>query len=293
MIRERLEFIKGLALEAGKLTLEGYGKCDQMPKDVDAGYYDIATVYDFRTEELVRKRILDEYGEPILGEEDGLVGDRETARQKLWIVDPIDGTFNYQRGLPLYAVSIAYCENGVPVCGGIYLPALDQLFFAAKGRGAFQVKGSASTPVPIRVSQEREMARLVISLAGSETYRLAATCAAQGVPWRSLRFLLCAVASLVYVASGPIDLFTDASLHLWDCAAGDIVLQEAGGPATVDYHGTPIFPKYVNRRLDLGETGGFPIMAASSPELLQEPLQRLVSAAGIQVPEPGVATVQG
>ncbi len=283
MIKERLDFIKSLALEAGKLTLEGYGKCDQMPKDIENGYYDIATVYDLRTEELVRKRILDEFGEPFLGEEDGLVGDQETARQKLWIVDPIDGTFNYQRGLPLYAVSIAYCENGVPVCGGIYLPALDQLFYAARGRGAFQVKGSTSNPVPIRVSQEREMERLVISLAGSETYRLVAACAGQGVPWRSLRFLLCAVASIVYVASGPIDLFTDTSLHLWDCAAGDIVLREAGGPATADYHGTPIFPKYVNRRLDLGETGGFPIMAASSPELLQEPLQRLVSAAGLQM----------
>ena len=83
MIKERLEFIKRLALEAGRLTLEGYGKCDQMPKDNEAGYYDIATIYDFRTEELVRQRILDRFREPILGEEDGLIGDRETARQTL------------------------------------------------------------------------------------------------------------------------------------------------------------------------------------------------------------------
>ena len=287
MIKERLDFVKSLALEAGKLTLEGYGKCDQMPKDTDAGYYDIATVYDYRTEELVRQRILDEFGEPILGEEDGLIGDREMARHRLWIVDPIDGTFNYQRGLPLYGVSIAYCENGLPLCGGIYLPALDQLFFAARGSGAFLLEGGASAPAPIRVSQEREIARLVISLAGSETYRLAATCAAQGVPWRSLRFLLCAVASIVYVASGSVDLFTDASLNLWDCAAGDLVLQEAGGPAVVDYQGQPIFPDTVNRQLDAGQTSGFAIMAASSSELLQEPLRRLISAAGIQAPELG------
>lgn len=283
MIRERLDFAKRLALEAGRLTLQGFGKCDQMPKDTVGGYYDIATEYDFRTEELIRGRILDEFGELILGEEDGLIGDHETARSRLWIVDPIDGTFNYQRGLPLYAVSIAYCEHGIPVCGAVYLPALDELFSAAKGSGAFLDRGDLSSPAPIRVSHEREPARLVISLAGSETYRLAAACAGLGIPWRSLRFLLCAVASIVYVAAGRMDAFTDASLNLWDCAAGDIILQEAGGPAVVDYRGMPIFPEYVNRSMDSDHAGGIPLKAASSPELLEDPLRRLISAAGLQV----------
>jgi myo-inositol-1(or 4)-monophosphatase len=292
MTQERMEFIKSLALEAGRLTLEGYGKCDQMPKNNKAGYYDIATVYDFRTEELVRQQILDRFGEPILGEEDGLIGDQRMARHRLWIVDPIDGTFNYQRGLPFYGVSIAYCEAGLPVCAAIYLPVLDQLFFAARGSGAFLVEGSTSTPAPIRVSQEKEMARLVISLAGSDTYRLAAACAAQGVPWRSLRFLMCAVASIAYVASGSVDLFTDASLNLWDCAAGDLVLQEAGGLPLVDYRGWPIFPETVHRQLDAGQTSGFPVMAASSPELLKEPLNRLIAAAGVRGTESGAVAVQ-
>ena len=81
-------------------------------------------------------------------------------------VDPVDGTFNYQRGLPLYAVSIGYCEEGIPVCGAIYLPALDELFFAAQGSGAFLAKHDLASPVPLRISQEREWARLVISVAG-------------------------------------------------------------------------------------------------------------------------------
>lgn len=283
MYGERIDFIKRLALEAGRLTLEGYGKCDQIPKDIPEGYYDIATEYDLRAEELVRRRILDEFGEPILGEEGGLIGDREAARRKLWIVDPIDGTFNYQRGLPLYAVSIAFCENGVPVCGGIYLPALDELFSAARGSGAFLNRSDSSDPVPIRVGQEWELARLVISIAGSQTYRLVAACASVGVPWRSVRLLVGAVASIAYIAAGRMEIFTDTSLHLWDCAAGDILLQEAGGPATVDYGGIPIFPEYVNRRLDLGQTGGISLMAASSPALLEDPLRRLISAAGLQV----------
>lgn len=276
-----MEFIKQLAREAGALTLEGYGKCDQVPKDVADGY-DIATVYDLRTEELVKTRILDEFGEPILGEEDGLVGDREMAKHKLWIVDPIDGTFNYQRGLPLYGVSIAFCEDGLPVCGAIFLPVLDQLFFAARGCGAFLTENGAPAPVPVAVSQERTLPRLVISLAGSGMFRLAAACAAEGVPWRSLRLLMCAVASIAYVASGHIDAFSDTSLSLWDCAAGDILLREAQGPALVDYHQIPIFPEYVRRRVERNDTRKFTCMAASSQALFHEPLGRVIASAGFQ-----------
>lgn len=289
MYRERMEFIKQLALEAGALTLEGFGKCDQVPKDVADGY-DIATVYDLRTEDLVKARILDQFGEPILGEEDGLVGDREMARHRLWIVDPIDGTFNYQRGLPLYGVSIAFCEEGLPVCGAIYLPALDQLYYAASGSGAFLTQNGASAPVPLAVSDERELPRLVISLAGSGAYRLAAACSAEGVPWRSLRFLMCAVASIAYVASGHIDAFSDTSLSLWDCAAGDILLREAQGPALVDYHRVPIFPEYVRRRVELDDTRKITCMAASSQELFHEPLGRVISSAGLQPEDAHVAT---
>jgi len=282
--KQRLDFIKTLALEAGQLTLEGFGQCGQMPKEGSDGY-DIATIYDLRTEELIKKRILDEFAEPVLGEEDGLIGDRELARQKLWIADPIDGTFNYQRGLPPYGVSIAFCEEGIPVCGIIYLPALRQLFFAARGTGAFLADGDGAEASPIRVSQERELARLVISVAGSCSYPFLAACAAEGVPWRSLRLHLCAVASLAHIAAGRMDAFVDKGLNLWDCAAGDIILREAGGPPICDYRGVPIFPKYVNRRLEQDDPSGFACVAASSQDLIEEPLKRLISLAGYQVEE--------
>jgi myo-inositol-1(or 4)-monophosphatase len=280
-MQQRLEFTKRLALEAGKLTLEGHGKCGQMPKGGQDGY-DIATVFDFRTEELVKKRILDHYGEPVLGEEDGLIGDARAAEETLWIVDPIDGTFNYQRGLPLYGVSIAFCQDRVPVCGAIYLPALNQLYFAARGAGAFLIDRDAPSPVPISVSQERDLPKLVISLAGSGMYRLMAACADQQIPWRSLRLSLCAVASLAFVASGRADIFSDTALSLWDLAAGYVILQEAGGPAIVDYGGMPIFPEYIDRRLRRGDTEKFPCIAASSPELAEQPIGKLIAAAGLR-----------
>ena len=289
MIQERLEFTKRLALEAGRLTLEGHGKCGRMPKDVRDGY-DIATVFDFRAEELVKKRILDQFGEPVLGEEDGLIGDPGAAEGALWIVDPIDGTFNYQRGLPLYAVSIAFCQDGIPVCGAISLPALDQLFFAAQGSGAFLIDRDATSPVPIGVSQETDLPKLVISVSGGDVYRLVAACADEKIPWRCLRLSMCAVSSLAFVAAGRTDIFSDTGLSLWDVAAADILLREAGGPAIVDYQGTPIFPEYVHRRLRLGDTNKFPCVGASSPELIQQPMGRLLSASGLRAPaQPGAA----
>ena len=280
MYQGRLEFIKNLAREAGRLTLEGFGQCGRLTKDGPDGY-DIATEYDFRTEDLVKERLHKAFDEPVLGEEEGLIGDPETARHRLWIVDPIDGTFNYQRGLPYYGVSIAFCEEGLPICGAIYLPALDQMFFAARGAGAFLEGRDLSSPARLSVSQERDLEKLVISLAGQGTYRLVAACATEGVPWRSLRFLLSAVASIAYVAAGRVDVFSDTALSLWDCAAGDILLQEAGGPATFDYRGAPIFPEYVERWLSHGDRGKFSLVAASSLEVYQDTLKPILTVAGL------------
>lgn len=170
----------------------------------------------------------------------------------------------------------------MPVCGAVFLPAVDELFFAAKGSGAFLSSPSTANPLPIHIRRERELAKLVISLAGRDTYQFMAASAAEGVPWRSIRILLCAVSSITYIASGRMDIFADTALGLWDCAAGDIILQEAGGPATVDYQGIPIFPEYVNRLLDLGDAEKFSLVAVSSAELLQEPMARLLAASGSQ-----------
>lgn len=279
---KRIDFIKKLATEAGKLTLEGFGKSGQIPKDVQDGY-DIATEYDLRTEELVKRRILDEFGEPVLGEEDGLIGDRELAKQSLWIVDPIDGTFNYQRGIPLYGVSIAYCQVGVPVSGAIYLPVLEQLFYAGQGQGAHLAEGNLQSPRPIQVSNEQEIPRLVISMAGREVYQLLAGCEREGIPRRTLRLLMSAVLSLAYIAAGRMDAYVHTALSLWDCAAGEILLREAGGPPACDFQGVPIFPKYVNKLVERNEQDNFTFVAVSSRDLFEGPIKRVIHSAGLQV----------
>lgn len=288
MHQRRIDFVKALALEAGRLTLEGYGRCGQVPKDSTDGY-DIATEYDIRTEELVKERILEEFGEPVLGEEDGLIGDPEEAKKALWIVDPIDGTFNYQRGLPFYGVSLAYCVDGVPTCGAIFLPVLNQLYYASSGVGAFLVTGTSSTPTRIRVNPEWRSQSLVIGLSGKDAYRLTAAFEAEGIPWRTLRYFMCAVADLAYLADGRMDAYYHTALNLWDCAAADIILREAGGPACSDFEGVSIFPAYVNRYLEHSGAGPFTFVAASGPDLFEDPLKRIIASAGFKMEGPGAA----
>jgi myo-inositol-1(or 4)-monophosphatase len=285
MYQERLDFASDLAREAGQMTLEGFGETGQIAKD-GLDEYDIFTEYDLRTEDLLRGRILREFGEPVLGEENGLSGDRETAQRRLWIVDPIDGTFNYQRGLPHFGVTIAYCEDGIPVCGAVFMPALGQLFSAAKGLGAWLAEHGASTPAPIRVADSaQEGSKLVLAVGGQAGYRLIAALSEQGIPRRSFRYLMCAVACLSYVASGRIDAYLHSGLCLWDCAAGDIMLQEAGGPALIDNRGVAVFPKYVNRFLALDDTRRFPMVAASSLGLIHSPITQVLASAGLQAQE--------
>jgi myo-inositol-1(or 4)-monophosphatase len=281
MYQERLDFINDLCLDAGKMTLEGFGKTGQIPKE-NPDEYDISTEYDLRTEELLRSRIVQEFGEPILGEETGLVGNRQTARHKLWIVDPIDGTFNYQRGIPLFGVTIAYCEDGIPVCGAIFLPALGQLFSAASGEGAFLTERGNHTPVPIHVANSaQDASKLVIAVAGKDAYRLIAAFGEQRVPRRSMRYFMCAVICLAYVASGRIDAYLNSGLCLWDCAAGNIILREAGGPALIDHRGVPIFPNYVLRFLAFDDASRFPVVAASGHDLIQDFIRRVLASANL------------
>lgn len=289
LYQKRIEFIKDLALETGRLTLSGHGRCDQVPKDSKDGY-DISTEYDIRAEKLVRERILETYGEPVLGEEDGLIGAPDEAKRNLWIVDPIDGTFNYQRGLPFYGVSIAYCVGGVPACGAIYLPVLDQLFYATSGSGAFLAADGGSTPARISVNHEWHDRSLIIGLSGKDAYQLTAAFSDAAIPWRTMRYFMCAVADLAYVAAGRMDAYYHTALNLWDVAAADVILREAGGPACSDFEGNPIFPTHVDRCLEQGGAIPFSFVAACSLALFDEPLKRILDSLDGE-PDEGVGAI--
>ena len=137
-LSRRLEIAVRVAREAGDLTLDYFGipdlridtKSDQSP----------VTEADRLAEQLIRKRVSEEFPDDgFLGEEYGDTPGQSTSR---WILDPIDGTKSFVRGVPLFGTLIGLETEQEMVAGVIYMPALHEMVFAAKGLGAWWIPGS-------------------------------------------------------------------------------------------------------------------------------------------------------
>ena len=125
----RLDFCRQLARQAGVMAHTGFGTAPASLK----GRHDVLTEMDGQVERFVRAAIAAAYpDDAIIGEEDG-----GAAGERVWIIDPIDGTANYARGIAHYCVSIGYLEGGRPEVGAIYDPSHDRLYSARRGHGAW------------------------------------------------------------------------------------------------------------------------------------------------------------
>ncbi len=160
------------------------------------------------------------------GEETGA---RPGEAELTWIVDPLDGTTNFLKGWPHWAVSIALCRNEDILAGLIYAPAQNELFCAEQGKGAF-LNGA-----PIKVSQETNLQTALFATGmpagGRVTYlkdaladleRLMPQCA-------GIRRAGAAALDLAYVAAGRLEGYWERNLGPWDIAAGLLLVEEAGG----------------------------------------------------------------
>lgn len=149
---------------------------------------------------------------------------------RVWIIDPLDGTTNYSRGLPFFAVSIALWEKGKPVTGVVYLPVFDELFAAAAEEPA-TLNGQ-----PIQVAPTESVREAMVNIYfdrhtrlrdGLEVLgRVASACEGRVKNMGSTASMLC------YVACGRLDAFVKNNTKLWDFAAGALVLSRAGGRLT-------------------------------------------------------------
>jgi len=154
--------------------------------------------------------------------------------ERLWIVDPIDGTTNYLRGLPCYAISIGYRDaNGFKV-GVVYDPSRDELFTARAGDGARLNGERIYAHIPGEGEDAYEQSLIGTDLSGEVELRLQGMRSASHVANRMLGLVMLGSPSLglCYVAAGRLHAYFHLKLHLWDVAAGALILQEAGGILT-------------------------------------------------------------
>lgn len=163
-----------------------------------------------------------------LGEEGGLQGNQDSDYQ--WVIDPLDGTTNFIRGIPHFAISIACLYKGELEHAVIYDPMRREEFIASRGRGA-QLNGHR-----IRVSKRKSLDGALIGTgipykSRSEQYIPAYTKSLEAVTKQTAGIRRAGAASLdlAYVAAGRLDAFWEIGLNRWDIAAGALLIREAGG----------------------------------------------------------------
>ena len=221
-LAERAAFAGALARDAGALARRYFLGELAFTAEAKGEKQDWVSVADRAVEQHIRDALARRFPQDsMLGEEaGGVVADR------LWVVDPIDGTLNFVHGMRYWCVSIAYVERGERRAAAIYDPSQDELFTAAAGAGA------ACNGAPMRVSSCASLERALVSQGYVHRHDL-------DVHLRMRRALLSAGAAvkdpgagalmLAHVAAGRFDGFYEPHMHPWDALAGLLLIEEAGG----------------------------------------------------------------
>lgn len=196
---------------------------------------DIKTDADLAAEIAIRQ-VLAPTAIPILGEESGLQGE-EQQNGLLWVVDPLDGTFNYVRGLPFCGVSIALWQGSNPLLGLLYDLTDQSLLSGIVGQGAWREK----EPIHVSTVAEPGQAALATGFPNNRDY------GAESLHhtirsiqrFKKIRMLGSAALSLGQVAMGKLDAYWEEDIWFWDVAAGLALVQAAGGTFRMTPGSTP------------------------------------------------------
>ena len=187
----------------------------------------LCTEADIAAQNALTKKLQAILNVPVLGEEMTSAEQRklwEAGHDGLWCIDPIDGTSNFVRGLPYFAVSVALIREGKSVLGVVYNPVANEMFAAEQGKGAFlngeklvgrEAQGTLEQALA-SVDLKRLKKKLVTQLATNPPYSSQRNFGASALDW-------------CYTAAGRYDLYLHGGQKLWDYAAGLLILQESGG----------------------------------------------------------------
>jgi len=226
------------AQEAGRVIMEAFpGRAGGSRQDVLVkGRGNFLTEADLAAERAVLSLLGGEYPQhEVLAEETAGKSPSPSGRGEgwMWVVDPLDGTHNFSRGIPYFAFNIALCYRRQPLLGLTYAPATGEEFFAEKGAG-LTVNGE-----PARASAAERLGDCVLGVdLGYDDARAARLLelVAEVWPVQSVRVMGSAALGLAYAACGRYDLFLHHFLYPWDVAAGIVLVREGGG-AIVDRDG--------------------------------------------------------
>ena len=225
-INKGLVIAKKAIFEAGNLLLK---KKEILSEVISSTNKDIKLKADILAEKAIKAIIENESDYPILGEESGLSS--KTTPNIFWVVDPLDGTANYARNIPICCVSIALVSDLKPILGVIYDFINNDLY-----EGSIHTKALLNSK-EISVSKVNNSSEgiLITGLPNNTDYSDNALLKMikDFQNWRKVRMIGSAAMASVYVASGKADLYTEKKTYLWDIAAGAAIVNAAGGEASI------------------------------------------------------------
>ncbi len=209
------------AKEAGKAIMKELGKVDYVrTKSLRLG---IVTEADFAAQRKIKQVISKAFPKAkFFAEEDKV----HKKAENVWIIDPLDGTHNFRRGIRMFSVSIALMKNNELVLGVVFEPNVNELFYAEKGKGAF-LDGKS-----LKVSSRTKDNEIIFNVGlpmRSGTRKKNLEMFTRLVEHGSTRNLGSAALELSYVAAGRMDAVLEYGLYAWDSAAGILLVKEAGG----------------------------------------------------------------
>ena len=224
--RKELIIAKKAALEAGIFLKRNKNNIN---KTLLSTNKDIKLKADIEAEKIIKDIIIKDSNFGILAEESGILS--EESYKYLWVVDPLDGTANYSRNIPLCSVSIALLSDNNPVLGVIYDFNNDELYEGSLNTSAC-LNGQAISVSKTKKSQE---GILLTGLPNDTDYSDEAMMEMikNFQNWRKVRMIGSAALASVYIASGKADLYMENKSYLWDIAAGAAIVNAAGGEALI------------------------------------------------------------
>lgn len=212
----------------------------------------LCTDADLAAQEALTRKLQAILNVPVIGEE--MSEEDQAARwaegtHGVWCIDPIDGTTNFVRGLPYFAVSVALIRDGRSTLGVVYDPVAQETFAAELGRGAF-LNGTQLVGRNVAKDLSGALANVDMKRLGTKLV----TQLANNPPYCSQRNFGASTLDWCYTAAGRYDVYLHGGQKLWDYAAGALVLQEAGGSACSleqdDFNQSDIWQRSVIASLD-------------------------------------------
>ena len=228
-IENFLSVAESLAKKAGDLCLELQGHLGDIKYK---SAKDVVTVADVSSEKLIVDGLRETFPTHSIRTEEAGVVEGSDPRYR-WIIDPVDGTVNFSRGIPLWGISIALHFEGKPLVAVVNLPKLGEMYTATKGGGAF-MNGK-----PIHVSREDNPVHAIVSNGDFNVGDVAKinaqnshNFARESETFERVKCLGSAVIEGCFTACGRIDCFVMTMSYPWDIAAISLIVEEAGGKAT-------------------------------------------------------------